>query len=238
MNGCVVVQTCDAYAKFWPGFAYSMRKYWDFSIPWPVFFCNEDAEINFTEPGYTQLRTGSGSYIQRLDRILDRLKDFDYVFYMLEDFWPTDRMDRQTFLGLFDIFQTQRWDCLRVSTFMPSYYKATPTDHIFKGRRILKYNKDSDWKFSQQASFWKMDFLRSCLVEPSESEVMHKTSLTAEIACNQRLNQLHPNAEIYHYHYFWYPISGTVWRGELSEIGQQIEVVMNIENMLSSPGGT
>lgn len=233
MKGCVVVQTCDAYAKFWPGFAYSMRKYWDFSIPWPIFFCNEDAEINFREPGYVQLRTSQGSCIQRLRRILDMLKDYDYVFYMLEDFWPTDRMSREMFLGLFDIFQTNRWDCLRVSTFMPSLYKAVATSH--KG--ILEYTKDSDWRFSQQAGFWKKDFLRSCLVEPAESEVTHKTSLTAEIACNDHLRRTFPDAKIYHYHYFWYPISGAVWRGELSEIGKQIEVVMNIESLLSSPGG-
>lgn len=231
MNGCVLVQTCDAYAKFWPGFAYSMRKYWDFSIPWPIVFCNETADINFTEPGYTQLKAGPGSYIQRLQYALDKLP-YDYVFYMLEDFWPTDRMSREMFMGLFDLFQTNRWDALRVCTFMPSHYKATPTKHSFMGRKLLKYDKDSTWKYSQQATFWKKDFLRSCLVEPTESEVKHKTSLIAEIACDEQLNRNCPNAEIYHYHYFWYPISGAVWRGELSEIGKQIEVVMNIENML------
>jgi hypothetical protein len=183
MKGCVVVQTCDAYAKFWSGFAYSMRRYWDFSIPWPIYFCNEEVPIDFHDPGYKQLAVGKASYIERLRRILDVLPEYDYVFYMLEDFWPTDRMSREIFLGLFDIFQTNRWDCLRVSTFMPSHYKAVPTNH--KG--ILEYTKDSNWRFSQQAGFWRRDFLRSCLVEPTESEITHKTSLTAEIACDQYL---------------------------------------------------
>ena len=230
MNGCVVIQTCDAYAKFWPGLIYSMNKYWDFDIPWPVYFCNEEVPIDFG-PNYKQILTGKGSCINNLKKILDSLKDFDYVFYMIEDFWPINPMKKEMFLSLFETFQSNNWDSLRVSTFEPTYYEVEPTHLFCENQRIFKMAKGSDWQFSQQAAFWKKDFFRDCLVE-GESDSVHKTSLPSEIACDLRLREKYPDAECYHYHYYWYPMSGTVWRGELTDIGKQIEVIMQIENVL------
>ena len=232
-EGCVVIQTCDAYSKYWPGLIYSMNKYWDFNIPWPIYFCNEEINVDFG-PNYKQLLTGKHDSMHNLKFILDYLKEYEYVFLMIEDFWPVNPMSQDMFLGLFDIFKMNNWDSLRVSTFEPSYYKVKPSGLIFKNTKILKFTEESDWHFSMQAAFWKRDFLRSCLVESDISDAVYKTSLPSEIACDQNLKKLYPNAEIYHYHYFWYPMSGVVWRGEFTEIGKQIEVVMNIENLLKS----
>jgi hypothetical protein len=50
-------------------------------------------------------------------------------------------------------------------------------------------------------------------LNPEISETQISTSLSGEIAMDQYLRQNYPDAKIYHYHYHWYPVSGTVWRG-------------------------
>lgn len=229
---CVVVHTCDAYQKFWHGFYNSMQKYWDFEIDCPIFFCNENINTTFSNPKFKQLKTGSGSHSQRLSFILDNLQEYDYIFYMLEDFWPTNPMTKQMFEGLAEITIQNNWDSLRLSHFLPEYYKAEPTQIEFQNQKILKFRKDSKWQFSQQAAFWNRKFLKSCIVEPEISETQISTSLSGEIAMDQYLIKNHPDAKIYHYHYHWYPVSGTVWRGELTQIGQEIEYILYLDEFV------
>lgn len=230
-NGCIVVQTCDAYQPYWESFYWSFMKYWDHDIAWPFYFCNEEIPVNFSLPNHYQLKTGKGSHSSRFAKILDSL-EYDYVFYMLEDFWLTDRMTKYMFSELFALMKNNDWDSLRVAPYMPEYYKLEKTDHIVQNRKIFKYTQDSDWKFSQQASFWKKDFLRNIIVEPQISEIDISTSLSGEIVMDQYLKQKYPDAKIYHYPYHWYPVSGVVWRGKLTQMGEQIEFIRQSEGLL------
>ena len=231
-NGCVVIQTCDSYKKYWDSFFWSFNKYWDKSLNWDIYFCNENIDIN--QKGFKQLKTGSGSHSQRLQNIIENLNQYDYIFYLLEDFWLTDYMPKDLFLGLFNLVSENNWDSLRVAPYMPAFYKLDPTDIVFNNKRILKYRKDSEWKFSQQASFWKRDFLKKCIIEPEVSEVKISSSITGETAMDQYLNARYPEAEIYHYHYHWYPVSGAVWRGQLTQIGEQIDFIRNVESLIDA----
>lgn len=221
MKGAVLVQTCDLYHEFWHGFVYYMKQHWDASIPWPVYFSNEEVKIRFQEPFYRHLPVGKGSYIQRLKRALHLLSEYDCVFYMLEDFWPHAPMPAGLFLSLFELFQKNSWDSLQVSPCLP-YYKLERTDYSVRGKRLLKFSSDSDWLFSQQARFWRREFLLACLAEPEVSETIISTSLSAEMTCDRLLKERFARPEIYLYHYFWYPISGVVYRGKYSEVGAQM----------------
>lgn len=230
-KGCVVVQTCDAYKQYWDSFLWSFHKYWDKRIDWPVYFCNEVEPLNTNIPGIniSQICTGLGSHSSRFAKILDSLESYDYVFYMLEDFWMTDRMTKEMFDGLFEIMQANSWDSLRVAPYMPAYYKLEPTEYFFQDKRILKFAKESEWLFSQQASFWKRDFLRKCIVEAKTSEQEVMSSIAGEIAMDKYLHQTYPDAKIYLYHYHWYPISGSVWRGKLTQMGEQIDFLRQVD---------
>lgn len=231
-KGCVIIQTCDAYRQYWDSFFWSFKKYWDSEINWPIFFCNEEIPINISEPNCKQLKTGKFSHSVRMAKILDELVEYDYVFYMLEDFWLTEKMPKEMFIGLFEIFKTNNWDSLRVAPHMPEYYKLESTNIFLKNQRILKFSKDSDWLFSQQAAFWKRDFLRSCIVEPKISEKEVSSSITGEVAMDIALKSKYPNASIYLYHYHWYPVSGTVWRGKITQMGEQIDFLRKVDDLL------
>lgn len=229
-KGCIVVQTCDAYKPYWDSFLWSFNKYWDKKIDWPLFFCNEEIKPDFVNPLTTQhIATGMGSHSTRLAKILDALVEYEYVFYMLEDFWLTDRMTHEMFSELFQMIQSNNWDSLRVAPYMPAYYKMEPTEFAVQGRKILKFTKESEWQFSQQASFWKRDFLRKCVVEAQVSDIEVSSSIAGEIAMDKYLRQTYPDSEHYLYHYHWYPISGSVWRGKLTQMGEQIEFLRQVD---------
>jgi hypothetical protein len=228
-KGCVVIQTCDFYKNYWDGFFWSFNKYWDKKINWPVYFCNEEISLEFKESNFIQLKTGIGNHSNNLSKILDNLIDYEYIFYMLEDFWMTDQMTEDMFSKLFDLTKKNEWDSLRVSTYLPEYYKLESTNHFVNNQRVLKYSKDSKWQFSQQAGFWKRKFLRDCVVESNISEREISSSLPGEIATDNYLREHYPNAEIYHYHYHWYPVSGVAWRGKITQIGEQIEFLRKVD---------
>lgn len=228
-KGCIIVQTCDAYKPYWDSFLWSFNKYWDNKIDWPLYFCNEEMPVDLVNPAHRQFPTGKGSHSWRLAKILDALGQYDYVFYMLEDFWLTDRMTQEMFSGLFDLIQSNNWDSLRVAPYMPAYYKMLPTEFTYQDKPILRFAKDSEWHFSQQASFWKRDFLRKCVVEAQVDEKEVASSIAGEIAMDKYLKQTYPDAQIYLYHYHWYPISGSVWRGKLTQMGEQIDFLRQVD---------
>jgi len=223
MKGAVVIQTCDKYQQYWSGLVHYMKKFWDFSISWPIYFCTEDGEI---ESPFHSIKTGKGSYIYRLEKILDSL-DCEYVFYMLEEYWPTAPMSARLFNELFSAFESNGWDALQVSPCLP-YYQLNQTEYSILNNPVLQFDMKSDWRFSQQARFWKKDFLIKCLVEPEISEVAVSSSLSAEIACDYKIKQF-TQAGIYFYHYFWYPITGVVHRGQFTPFGERMHHDMLVE---------
>jgi hypothetical protein len=238
-EGCIVIQSCDRYQPAWEGLFWSMDKFWDYEIPWPIYFCNESNKLEFTNKKYSQIRTGYMSHAGMIKKIMQELKQYNYIFYMLEDFWPTKRMDKEIFLGLFRIFQENNWDSLKVCPYHPSYYDLINTDFHFKNKKILEFSKDSKWRFSQQASFWKREVIENLVEEeieisPQNQEGLKNTSLATEIKMDEAIRIKYPESSIYLYNYLWYPVGGVLWRGELSEIGKQLQFEMNIEKLIET----
>lgn len=224
-EGCIVIQTCDKYQPIWKSLLWSMEKYWDFEIPWPIYFCNEEIDVKFKNSKYRQIKTGRMKHSEMISRIMSELRDYKYIFYMLDDFWPTDRMSKEIFMGLFKIFKDNNWDSLKVTAYQPMYYDVEGTSFHFNGKKILRYKKSSNWRFNQQASFWKREIFENIVSEPDEMLLEEKTntSLGTEQAMDKKFRELYPDAEVYLYNYIWYPVSGAMWRGGLTLIGEQIE---------------
>lgn len=228
MNCAVIVQTCDKYERFWDGFFHFMEKQWGSDIKCPVFFCNEEKKIDLPR-GFTQIRTGSGSFVQNLKATLDEINQ-EHIFYMLEDFWPTAPMSSVKFNALYESFVKNEMDALQVSTYTP-YYKLTVDDMAVCGSKLLKFKADSEWIFNFQARFWKKELLSKCLREPSISESEVSSAITVEMEsdeCARREMKL----KVWLHHYFWYPITGVAYRGNLTEIGKQMQNVVEIEKFV------
>jgi hypothetical protein len=237
-EGCIVIQTCDRYQQAWKTLFWSMEKFWDFEIPWQIYLCTETVQINLPGSRYSQIKTGKMSNAKMIKKIMGELKQYKYLFYMLEDFWPIKQMSKEKFLGLFEIFKKNDWDSLKVCPYQPKYYKVKNTNFYFGEEKILEFTEDSKWRFSQQASFWKRELLESIVYDAElpdkEKEQSVNTSLSTEIKMDDIFREKHPKAKVYLYNYMWYPVGGAIWRGNLSTIGEQIQFDMNIEELIKS----
>lgn len=230
MNCAVVVQTCDRYEKFWDGFFFFMEKNWSRGIKCPIYFCNEEKEISLTSK-YTQLKTGSGSFIQSLKFILETVEE-ENIFYMLEDFWPSAPMRKSMFYSLYDAFITNKMDALQVSSYTP-YYELEMSDLSVVGGKLLKFKPESEWIFNLQARFWRKERMMECLCEPEISERIVSSAITAEMASDELARNQNKNLQVWMLHYLWYPITGVAYRGEFTDIGEQMRNALEIEKFVN-----
>lgn len=216
MECSVVIQTCDKYEKFWEGMFYYMDKFWDDSINIPIYFCNEKISINNKK--FIQLKTGNGSFVGNLRNILGQV-DTKYIFYLLEDFWPINNFSKNLFENLFNYIHLNNVKALQVSAYTP-YYTLEKTETYVNNQRLLKFSKESDWKFNLQSRFWDKEFLKFCLEEPEISESEVNSAITVEITCSNKIKNL--NDDIFFYHHFWYPFSGVSYRGDFTNLGKEL----------------
>lgn len=217
----VVVQTCDKYARFWDGFFRFMGKHWDPSIESPIFFCNEEIKPDLPR-GFHHMPTGRGSFTENLRFILRRIGE-DEVFYMLEDFWPIAPMGKPLFENLHKVFVERGLDAMQVSSYLP-YYSLEAEDGLFR------FKVDSEWIFNFQARFWKTESFARFLTEPEVSESMVGSAITVEVASDASARSAGGLSAMLH-HYLWYPISGVSYRGEFTEIGRQMQNVVEIDRV-------
>lgn len=228
MSCAFVVQTCDRYEFAWDGFFYYMKRNWDFEIEIPMFFCNEEKNIDLPKP-FKQIKTGHGSFVQNLNNILNEIKQ-ENIFYMLEDFWPFAPMKKHLFDSAYDLFVQNDFDALQIGNYTP-WYELEKSNYYLLGQNLLKFSSNSDWIFNFQSRFWKKNIFQSCLLEPKISEKEVSSAITVEMASDEYARE-HLKLQCYLYHYFWYPLSGTVYRGEFTEFGKQLLNVVNIDKFV------
>lgn len=226
MNCPVVIQTCDKYSRFWDGLFRFMAKNWDPSIAVPIYFCNEEAEVDLPE-GFRRLPTGKGTFAQNLTKILETLGE-ERIFYMLEDFWPNAPMGGELFREMYGLFLSEDLDALQISSYLP-YYSLRPTERPM----LFEFTRGSEWIFNFQARFWKSDSMLRHLTEPEISESVARSAITVEIASDRKARES-GGLDAMLYHYLWYPISGVSYRGDFTEIGRQMQNVVDIDRLVES----
>jgi hypothetical protein len=222
MDLSIIVQTCDKYEKYWPGFFYYMDKFWDKKINSKIYFCNEKKQVN--KPGYEQILTGSGTFIENLKFILSNIKS-KYVFYMLEDFWPLCSLDSNLFESIYKFIENNNIKAFQLSSYTP-YYDILKTDIRINDQNIFKFKSNSKWRFNFQTRFWDRELLLNSLLEPKISEKLVRSAITAEMECD---NNFDKNIDIYFYHYFWYPLTGVSYRGEFTSLGEELQNNMMVD---------
>jgi hypothetical protein len=222
MNLSIVVQTCDKYEKFWEGFFYYMDKFWDKKIKVPIYFCTENTKIN--KKNIININTGKGTFVSNLNFILNEIKT-DNIFYLLEDFWPIDTIKKDLFFELYDFFIKNNLSCLQISNYNP-YYVLEKTEIKIQNQNILKFNKNSNWRFNFQARFWQKQKLIKSLFEPTISESKVSSAITVESMCDSIFPK---DIDVFFYHRLWYPMSGVSYRGDFTQLGLELQNNMKVD---------
>jgi len=222
MDLSIIIQTCDKYEKFWPGFFYYMNKFWDNKIKSKIYFCTEEKNINNCK--YQQINTGRGTFIENLNFILNKIET-KYVFYMLEDFWPLCGIDYDLFSTIYKLIEENEINAFQLSSYTP-YYDLEKTNIKIRNQNVFKFNKNSEWRFNFQSRFWNKEVLKKSLLEPEISESIVRSAITAEIACDKKFDK---EIEVYFYHHFWYPLSGVSYRGNFTNLGEELHNNMMVD---------
>ena len=218
----LVIHTCDKYDKFWEPWYFMLGIHGMFDLGWPVYFCNEQIDLPFSDPRINQIKTGlSKKYVEsnedpewkgtngenlqvdtgwsnRLIHVLENINT-EYIFYMQEDHWPKKQVDKEIFNELFDLTKHNKLDSLRLSRLL-EYYPSQgyeQSDITFKNDKFLKITKDAEYVMSHQPSFWNRKFLL-------DSQIPNEGFRVNEYTGSDRIKKNSPNFKIYQYQLDWY----------------------------------
>lgn len=152
MNLSLLVHTFEGYAHLWPGYYKAFRENWNLVYPESYWGTDFNHEKQIGQP-FKMLYSGPGEWSDRLRRLLLQIPS-DYVLYMQEDHWPTEKPPD---LGILmqkvienDLFRLQ----------------ISPVTHFYtveNHENTLFFKVKSKYLVSHQPSIWKKTFLLDCL---------------------------------------------------------------------------
>jgi glycosyltransferase involved in cell wall biosynthesis len=194
----LILHTCDKYERFWNHWYFFFRKY--VSGVSKVYFVTEEKEPVFSDE-VTVVKTGAGPWGKRLLAAFEQITE-PYVYYMQEDFWPTQAFNPSTYVPTFFHYHM---DALRITIKSPLY----SLDQV-KGP-LYRFKQNSDYLMTHQFSLWKRDYFMRWI--PSEDEPwQNEMQQSVEIAKTKHA--------IYLIDAPWY--EATVRRGTLQPNGKQL----------------
>ena len=136
----IIIHTCDKYKFCWEGWYYYFKQYWNFNLPWKIYFLNEVIKVDYEN--IIQIKSGYGEWSNRLKTGLNEIKS-DYIFYIQEDMWLQKKIDFDLFMDLFEIVKKNDFNALRIVCNQDfKYYKLKATNildpSLFKFKNKFK----------------------------------------------------------------------------------------------------
>lgn len=158
----LVVHTCDRYEFLYTGFAIFFKKFWDYRTNCNYYFATEEKDICLDK--FTNIKSGKGSWSDRLRYLLEYEIKEEYILYMQEDMWLSNNTNSNFFNKTFDLFIQNNWKMLKLHS--SNTYTTQRTDFFVEGFNIAEICKEkSDYLMSHQITLWNKKFL---------SEQLHK----------------------------------------------------------------
>lgn len=209
----VLVQSCDAYEKFWEGWYNSMKLYWNWDLKWKIYFLTEEKEPFFSNDKNIEIikikeSDSKKGFSTRLIKAL-KLIPQDYVFYFQEDMWPILRLDQKYLLEGFNMLKNEDWNCLRIQERLWGNISLMSTNYFINNTRVLKYKNHSEWSLAHHPSIWKKDFYLDNLIE-------NEDPWTNEIYGTRRIYDKYLDTKIYHLNVRWYYQPGASQNGNMN----------------------
>lgn len=162
-NLAAVIHTCDSYSWIWDTFYHFWNKNWN--IDCPVYFCNEELYFKLN-----QIKTGSGSWSERLYKALLEIQEND-ILYFQEDFL-IKRVNYDWLAKSYEIHKKHNNDLTKLGTNYEFEVSIVGQDFL----PILTHTRKSEYIYSHQpVTICKRDFLLDILkdrkIGPSEAEL-------------------------------------------------------------------
>jgi hypothetical protein len=214
----VVIQTCDAYEFLWRGWYLSFKNNWDWSLGWPVHFCAETKSTPFNDRRITTVNTerseSPSGFSNRLTQILSGLKT-KYVLYIQDDMWLKSKVDGDQLKNCLYMMKHFGWNSIKVHEKIWYNYDLRKTNHFVGNKRLLKYNRESEYLLTHNAALWDREFLLDSMI-PDEDPWRN------ELDGTERIRNKHQDPEIYHHNMGWYHQLGIQAGGKFTAFGEEL----------------
>jgi FkbM family methyltransferase len=214
----VVIQTCDAYEFLWRGWYLSFKNNWDWSLGWPVHFCTETKSAPFNDRRITTVNTeksqNPSGFSNRLIELLSGLKT-KYVLYIQEDMWLKSKVNGEELRNCLYLLKHFEWNSVKVHEKIWYNYDLRKTNHFVGDKRLLKYNKESEYLLTHNAAIWDREFLLDSMI-PDEDPWRN------ELDGTKRIGSKLQDPEIYHHNMGWYHQLGIQTGGKFTAFGEEL----------------
>ena len=187
-RAAVVVHSFDGYKRFWPPMVFFTTQAIGSTIP--VVYLTEETPM---VPGARCLMTGPGGFGTRLVAGLESLvSEFEYILYLQEDMWLTERIDGPTLQGFVETMDRHRLDCLKLGwgSFWPDDKDriASSTD-LLPGDDAFRWFGPNRYALSHHCSIFRTRFLLDAtrlavtlrVESPLEQEVLVSDALSSRM---------------------------------------------------------
>lgn len=217
----VVIHSCDDYQRYWPGWYHSFVKYWNFKLPFPVYFLTELNTPVFSHKRIRIYKTGKGAWSDRLKKFL-LSKPYPHIFYLQEDMWMIDSLS--DFTKYYKDFINYQMSVLRLCPLITHRSGTTSGISVSKfNNNYYKFNHHSKWLLSHQPSIWKKNFFIKYLL-PEQDPWTNEIQGTNKIRQNKDYFKIFMKINI---HDWYYPVSEN---GRLCKTGFDILKDLNLIN--------
>jgi len=148
MTLSLLVHSFDGYAHLWPGYYKAFRENWNLE-GYKCYFGSDIPTENTVGPPFKMLYSGPGEWSDRLRRLLEQIPS-DYVLYMQEDHWPTQKPP--------DLAEL----CRIVMKYGLFRLQISPKASFYTLDGMV-FEPNSKYLVSHQPSIWRKSFLMDCL---------------------------------------------------------------------------
>lgn len=228
-NISVLVQSCDAYEKFWEGWYKSMKRYWPWELNWNVYFMTEEKMPFFSTDNRIKILNYSinkkkEDYSSRWIWGLKQMSS-DYVFYFQEDMWPILKLDPLFLTQGLEMMSKFNWNGLKIQEKLWGNLLLEKTNYFINNVRVLKMKNDSEWTLSHTPSFWNKDFLLKNLDQ-------NQDPWTNEIFGTRKLYDNYSDSKIYFLNERWYYQFGASQNGNMNPFCKEYLEYLNYTEAL------
>ena len=214
----VIIQTCDKYDFLWRGWYLSFKNHWNWDLEWPIYFCNEKKDLPFNDDRIQQIKSdgedGPEGFSTRLSDILAKIKT-KYVLYIQDDMWPILDVDRDVMIGALHTIKHFGFNSIKMHQKIWYSYSLLKTNLFIKDKRVLKYDKNSEYLLTHNAAIWNREFLQANMLTGEDP-------WKNEFDGTKRMADTEGDVAIYHYDYKWYYQPGVCNGGVLNETGREM----------------
>lgn len=214
----VIIQTCDEYEFLWHGWYLSFKNNWDWSLGWPIYFCTETKSTPFKDKRITTVNTAKSEnpsgFSNRLSKALSGITT-KYVLYIQDDMWLKSKVDGDELKNCLYLLKHFGWNSIKVHEKIWFNYDLRKTNHFVGGKRLLKYDRESEYLLTHNAAIWNREFLLDSMI-PDESPWRN------ELDGTERIRNGHEDPKIYHHNMNWYHQLGIQTGGKFTEFGEEL----------------